>query len=171
MKRLGLSLLLLCVMHVAQAMPEVLREQGGSWRALGQGTMRWFGLALYTAELWTSQLAYDPASPFALKLTYARSFSGVRIASASVDEMRRIGIRDEAQLVRWQGVMDKLFPDVREGDTLTGVNLPGRGVAFYRGDTLLGEVNEPAFAAAFFGIWLDPRTREPGLRLQLIGGR
>ncbi|MDP5238155.1 chalcone isomerase family protein [Uliginosibacterium sp. 31-16] len=169
MKGLGLSLLLMCVLHAAQAIPDVVREQAGGWRALGQGTMRWFGLQLYTAELWSSRPVYDPASPFALKLTYARSFSGVRIASASVDEMRRIGINDEALLTRWKAHMDRLFPDVREGDTLTGVNLPGKGVAFYRGEALLGEVNEPAFATAFFGIWLDARTREPTLRLQLLG--
>ncbi|MBS1207890.1 MAG: hypothetical protein H6R19_288 [Proteobacteria bacterium] len=169
MKRLGLSLLLVCVMQLAQAIPEAALEHAGNWRALGQGTMRWYGLALYTAELWSSQPAFDPASNFALKLTYARSFSGGRIASASVDEMRRIGIRDETLLARWKGYMDKLFPDVREGDTLTGVHLPGKGVVFYRGDALLGEVNDPAFASAFFGIWLDPRTREPALRKQLLG--
>jgi hypothetical protein len=170
MKRLLLALCLLasCAAH---AMPEAARAHAASWTVQGQGQMRWFGLSLYTAELWSSGPKFDPASSFALKLTYARSIPGARLSKASVDEIRRIGMRDEAVLARWKVYMDKVFPDVREGDTLTGVYLPGKGAVFYLGERLAGEVDDPAFAAAFFGIWLDPLTREPALRQQLLGWR
>ncbi|GAB2902121.1 chalcone isomerase family protein [Uliginosibacterium flavum] len=168
---LGLCLFMACLANASQAIPDVARAHAESWNVLGKGQMSWFGLRLYTAELWSSQAAFDPASTYALKLTYDRSFAGVRLSSASVDEMRRIGMRDEAVLARWQQYMDKVFPDVKEGDALTGVFLPGKGAVFYLGSKLVGEVNDPAFAAAFFGIWLDARTSEPALRRQLIGQR
>jgi hypothetical protein len=168
---LALCLLMTCMAQASQAIPDAARVYADSWSVLGQAQMRWFGFHLYTAELWSSRAQFDPASIYALKLTYARFIPGSRLSSVSVDEMRRIGVTDEALLARWKLHMDKLFPDVREGDTLTGVYLPGKGAVFYQGNTLVGEVNDPAFAAAFFGIWLDPRTREPALRLQLIGAR
>jgi hypothetical protein len=34
---------------------------------------------------------------------------------------------------------------------------------------LLGTIDDPVFARAFFAIWLDPRTREPQLRNRLLG--
>lgn len=173
MKRFLLSLCLLaaCAASASQAIPEAARAHAESWSALGQAQVRWLGFRLYTAELWSSRTSFDADSTFALKLTYARSIPGSRLSSVSIDEMRRLGTEDEAVLARWAAYMSKVFPDVREGDTLTGVYLPGKGAEFYLGDRLAGVVDDPAFARAFFGIWLDPRTREPAQRLQLIGGR
>jgi hypothetical protein len=67
--------------------------------------------------------------------------------------------------------MKALFPDVKEGDRLTGEYKPGHGATFYLGDRLLGTIADDAFAAAFFDIWLSPKTSEPGLRAQLLGTR
>lgn len=33
-----------------------------------------------------------------------------------------------------------------------------------------GEIADPEFARLFFGIWLDARTSEPGLRQTLLAG-
>lgn len=168
MKRL-LTALCLAWMTSAQAIPEAARALAPDWTVLGQGEMRWFGLRLYSAELWSSRARFDAEQPFALRITYARRFEGKRLSSASIDEMRRIGYQDAAQLARWRQTMNRVFPDVAEGDVLTGVYLPERGAAFYLGPRLLAEVEDAEFARAFFGIWLDPRTREPGLRQQLLG--
>ena len=52
------------------------------------------------------------------------------------------------------------FVDVKPGDTLCGIYLPDRGAR---------EVDDPAFARAFFDIWLAPGTRAPALRHHLLG--
>jgi hypothetical protein len=65
--------------------------------------------------------------------------------------------------------MEQIFPDVRAGDTLIGVYRPGAGAQFYHQERLVGQIDDPEFARAFFSIWLDPRTREPRLRERLIG--
>ncbi|NSL56499.1 chalcone isomerase family protein [Uliginosibacterium aquaticum] len=153
------------------ALPEAARQNAPDWRALGQGEMRWFGLRLYGAELWVRGAGWSREGPFALKLTYARDIPGGRIVDASVDELRRLGYRDEVQLVRWREHMTRAFPDVRAGDSITGVFLPGRGVQFWFGEQLRAEVTDLEFARAFFDIWLDPRTREPALRERLLGLR
>jgi len=64
--------------------------------------------------------------------------------------------------------MRALFPDVKSGDRITGVNQPDTGAVFWINGRLLGEVRDPAFAKQFFGIWLSPQTSEPQLRRALL---
>lgn len=143
-------------------------------RVAGRGLLRWFGLQVYEATLWMGAAGLDPATPhgsaFALELRYARAIDGAAIAETSVREIARIGHGSADQRASWLSAMRKLFPDVREGDRLAGVNRPGRGVAFFRNDEPIGEIDDPAFAAAFFAIWLDPRTAAPELRRALLAG-
>ena len=42
------------------------------------------------------------------------------------------------------------------------------GARFYQGDRLLGAIDTPGFAEAFFAIWLDTRTSAPDLRQALL---
>lgn len=65
--------------------------------------------------------------------------------------------------------MEKAFIDVKSGDQLIGVYLPGTGCRFYSQQTLLAEIPDESFANAFFSIWLDPRTKDNNLRQQLLG--
>ena len=55
------------------------------------------------------------------------------------------------------------------GDHLIGLYRP-EGAYFYQGERLLGAIASPAFAAAFFAIWLDGRTSAPDLRAALLAG-
>ncbi len=154
--------------------PEVSTElHGARWR--GTGVMRFFGLHIYDARLWsaaaTSAITADGAAqPLALELVYARSLVGEQIASRSITEMKRVGSFTDAQSALWLQAMTALFPDVKAGDRLTGVQKPGQGTRFYMNGTLRGEVADADFTRLFFGIWLSPKTSEPKLRAQLLGG-
>lgn len=147
---------------------DALREA----RRQGQGRFRWFGLTVYDAELLSTQPLRDdqwPQQTFGLRLTYARALRGGEIAKSSLQEMEKLGIVPTAQREVWLQRMTALFPDVNQGDAITGVNLPNRGVRFWRTDRPLGTVDDPAFARAFFSIWLDPKTTAPELRKSLFG--
>jgi Chalcone isomerase-like len=109
-------------------------------------------------------------SQIALEIEYARKLLGNAIAERSLDEMRRQGDLPEARAESWLAEMRRLFPDVKEGDRITGVKLPGVGAAFYVNGRLRGEVRDADFARRFFGIWLAPQTSEPALRQRLLGG-
>ena len=56
------------------------------------------------------------------------------------------------------------------GDRLTGLYEPGRGMRLWRGSEPLGASEDAELARLFFGIWLSPRTSEPGLRKALLAG-
>jgi hypothetical protein len=138
-------------------------------KLVGQGTLRWLGFHVYDAALWARGTAWSEDAPFALDIRYARRIAGEQLAATSIEEMRRMRLGDEQQLRRWEQMMKRIFPDVAPGDRLIGVHWPGRGAEFYSAERLLDQVADVDFARAFFAIWLDPRTREPGLRATLIG--
>ena len=87
---------------------------------------------------------------------------------ASVREIRNLGVADEARLKGWGEQMVRLFPDVRPGDHIVGVQLPD-AARFFFNDRSIGTIDDPDFARAFFAIWLDERTHDQGLRRQLLG--
>lgn len=141
-------------------------------RLRGEGKLRFFGLGIYQARLWTSSsFRADQAldHPVVLELTYLRDFEGGSIAQRSLDEMRRAGSLSEAQAQRWLAAMRRVFPDVRSGERVTGLHQPGQGVSFWIDGRPLGEIADPEFGRRFLGIWLSPSTSQPGLRLSLLG--
>ena len=157
--------------RAAEAPAHVERELGAA-RLAGQGVFTYFGLSIYTAELWVGPKGYRPAAkdaaPYVLDLRYARALDGRRIAEASAAQMEKIGAGSAAQRAAWLEKMQAIFPDVKEGSRLSGLFLPGEGVRFYRDGKPLGTVADPAFAQAFFGIWLDSATTAPKLREALL---
>jgi hypothetical protein len=135
--------------------------------------LRVWGFEVYDARLWTPvgfRHGQYTQFPFALELQYLRKLEGAAIASRSIDEMRRVGSFSDAQAQSWVGAMREFFPDVRQGERITGINLPGVGAEFWVNGQRAGVVKDPAFARLFFGIWLDERTSEPKMRAQLLQG-
>ncbi|MBL8539235.1 MAG: chalcone isomerase family protein [Betaproteobacteria bacterium] len=152
-------------------LPAELLREAPDLRLLGRGEMRWFGLHLYDAALWSSADPWSPRQTYALSIEYARDIPGKRLVESSLAEMRRLGARDEDKLARWETALNGVFPDVRKGDRIVGVHLPGRGATFYHQGRMTGSIDDAEFAETFFAIWLDPRTREPSLRKALLGLR
>jgi hypothetical protein len=152
--------------------PVAVAEQLPEARLAGEGDLRWFGIKVYTAQLWVGRpgLRLDrlASAPFALELRYATGLKGSAIAERSLQEMERMGYGDAQRRGRWLDAMKKLFPDGARGDRLTGVHEPGRGARFFHNDRPIGGVDDPDFARAFFAIWLDERTVAPALRESLL---
>lgn len=151
--------------------PEVASQLPGA-RLQGKARLRFLGLSVYDARLWAAsqpQAADWTLAPLALELAYLRSLNGVQIAERSLVEMRRQADIAPADAERWLAAMKASFPDVRAGDRITGLLLPGRGARFFVNGSPSGEFAEAAFARLFFGIWLSPATSEPAMRDALLG--
>ena len=149
----------------------LVRELGLA-RLAGTGAYTWFGLEIYTAELWVGPRGYLPgapqASPFLLDLRYARALDGKKLAAASVDQMKKIGVGTPAQRAAWLAALQAIFPDVKEGSHISAVYVPAAGVRFYLDGAALGEVGDAAFGPAFFAIWLAPASSAGHLRDELL---
>ena len=142
------------------------------WRLRGQARLRLFGFSVYDATLWAPE-GFDPAAyeqwPFALELRYLRNFDGRAIAQRSLEEMQRLApvYRERAQ--RWLAAMRRAFPDVKAGDRIAGVHLPGRGARFFHNGQERPGIDDAEFAMLFFSIWLSPSTSVPDFRARLLG--
>ena len=131
--------------------------------------MRVFGFAVYDGWYWAVTRDFSTAQPFALDLHYHRALDGTKIAERSAEEIAKLGYGTPAERSRWADAMKAIFPSVGKGDRLTGVNVPALGARFFHNGRPIGEVADPSFARAFFGIWLDPRTSRPEYRRRLLG--
>ncbi|MGE0496315.1 MAG: chalcone isomerase family protein [Ramlibacter sp.] len=153
----------------AKAQPAALP----SAQLAGSARLTVFGFGIYNARLWVApgfSAAHYADHAFSLELAYLRSFDGAAIAQRSLKEMQRVAGFTPEQGKAWLAEMTQLFPNVREGDRLTGIYQPGAGVRFLFNGQPLGEVRDPAFASTFMGIWLSPQTSEPAMRNQLLAG-
>lgn len=167
---------------VAVTLPSPVLATAGALQMSGSGEMRWFGLKLYDAALWV-QPGVQPGAdttppagagqplqkPYALALRYTRAISGEALVTASLEEIRRLGETSEGRLARWKPLLAKALPSVAPGETLVGLHEPGRGASFWHQGQLTARIDDAELAGAFFGIWLDARTREPRLRARLLG--
>ena len=155
------------------APPEVARELPNA-RLLGSGRLTVMLFHVYDARLWVRDgfSATDASqSPLALELEYARTLEGAQIAARSIVEMKRIGEFGDDTAQRWLASMKQIFIDVKAGDRLTGLQLPGQGARFFLNGKPAGEVRDAEFTRLFFGIWLSPRSSQPALRDALLGAR
>jgi Chalcone isomerase-like len=138
----------------------------------GKGRLRYFGLHIYDAALWSLN-PVPPGDPLgaalALEMRYARKLAGSAIADRSLDEMKRVGDFSPTDGQRWLDAMKLAFPDVIAGDRITGVLRPGVGATFFVNGKPTAEVRDAQFAQLFFGVWLSPRTSQPALRAALLG--
>jgi hypothetical protein len=170
---LALVAFLLPLAALAQSSPAYVRQALPESTLVGQGLYRWFGLSIYKARLWGDKTKVTAAgwsgSPFALELEYTRTLYGEKIAIASIDEIKKLGIGTNAQHDQWLADMKKIFPNVEEGQQLTGLFSPGQPSRFFLNGSSIGEIADPEFGPAFFGIWLHPKTSAPKLRQLLLG--
>lgn len=157
--------------RAATVPPEVQAALPGA-TLQGQGRLRFLGLHVYDIRLWTAG-GFVPdrwaQSPLALEIEYARTLYGRQIAERSLDEMKRQGEIAPDTGSRWLAEMNRLFPDVKQGDRITGIKQPGVSASFFMNGQTRGELRDGDFARRFFGIWLAPQTSEPALRERLFG--
>ncbi|MEO8346277.1 MAG: chalcone isomerase family protein [Betaproteobacteria bacterium] len=153
----------------APPLPSQVVEQAPNLKVQGGGELTFFGISIYDGYYWSQGRGWTKDGTFALDLHYHRALTGAKIAERSVHEIEKLGYGTVEQRSRWGEAMKSLFPNVLKGDRITGVNLPGGIVRYFFNGKPLGEIAEPGFALAFFGIWLDPKSSRPDFRQQLLG--
>jgi hypothetical protein len=152
-----------------QPLPESVRALAPGLAVQGEGNVRWFGLPIYHSWLWSPAGGWRENERYALEIRYARHITGEQLAERSIDEMRHIKVGTDQQHQQWRQAMQKTFPDVQDGDRLIGLATPGAATRFFMNGKPIGDIDDPAFGPAFFGIWLSPATSRPDLRRMLLG--
>jgi len=138
-------------------------------KTVGEGRMTYMLWDVYDAKLFAPQGRFNEEKPFALSLTYLRNIDGKKIADSSVEEIRRLGFKDEVRLATWHTQMRNIFPDVAEGVRLTGLYNDNGESIFFKNGAEVGRIKDKEFGPYFFNIWFDEETRDPNLRANLLG--
>ena len=153
-----------------KALPESVSAQiSTSLAKVGQGTYRKLGFRIYDATLWASQNTWDAAKPYALQLSYTRSLSKETLVDTVMDNIQEQRVADEVTLARWKDVLNFSLRDVKEGDVLVGLAVPGKKTLLFYNGANIASVEDQAFSDAFFGVWLGKYADED-LRSKLLGG-
>ena len=151
------------------SIPEFVQTHIPTARMVGQSRLKMYFFKIYDAILYAPNGQFDQTQPFALSLGYLRDFDGADIAQRSINEMRDLGYRNTAQLAQWLIQMELSFPNIIAGDVLTGVVDEQQHTRFYFNGKPTHTVADPEFTQAFFAIWLDSKTSQPKMRVQLLG--
>ncbi len=153
---------------VASVDPEI-REHVPDAQLVGQGRLSVFIWDVYDSFLYAPDGKWQQDQPFALKLIYLRRLYGDKIAERSIEEIRQQGFEDEERLSLWGEQMGRIFPDVDEGVSLTGIYTANGRSIFFLDNQEIGAFDDPEFGRQFFGIWLSEKTSQPDLRQKLLG--
>ncbi|CAM2863193.1 chalcone isomerase family protein [Pseudoalteromonas distincta] len=123
---------------------------------------------VYDAVLFTPSGNYSEGTlPVKFKLTYLRDFDAKEIVKATNEQWEYIGKTGLAD--KYDSKLLSIWPDIKQGDSLTLITNEQGMSTFYHNDEKIGEINELQFSSDFLAIWLDEKTSEPKLRKQLLG--
>lgn len=136
-------------------------------RVLGGATYRKFGFRVYHAALWVSGTRWDTAQPYALQLTYRRDLSKDTLVDGIMDGIREQEQADGATLKRWEAAMNTALTDVNEGDTITGLAVPGKSALLFLNGKQIMTIEDKSLSDAFFAVWLG-KTADEDMREKLL---
>ena len=150
------------------SLPPAVLQNGTPLHQIGKGSQSIFGLKVYHVTLWGVNERWSPDQPHALDIESNRSVSSGQLVDAGAKEMTRLGVGTPQQREAWRADLQRLMPSVKSGDQLVVYCAPNHKTLFYLNGNERGEIADPQFGAAFFSIWLDPRTSNPSLRKSLL---
>lgn len=155
----------------APPLPPQVTATAPDLKAQGGGLLTFLGLSIYDGWYWSPVRGWPHDGPYALDLHYHRNLDGRKIAQRSIDEIATLGYGSDDERGRWAAQMARIFPDVRAGDRLTGVKTSAGSVRYFHNGKPIGDIADPGFAHAFFGIWLDPKSSRADFRKKLLGAQ
>jgi hypothetical protein len=178
--KLALAWLILGLVWGIVALPQAASLSGyqGHWQGhhgktlkkVGESRLAWLIWDIYDAVLYSPTGTYAPHPPYVLELTYLRALDGAQVAAKTRQELKRLGVNDDAKLTQWQTQLTAWFQGIKPGTRLAAIRQTHAATTFVRDDRiLLGTITDPLFTKAFFEIWLGERSLRPDLRRQLLG--
>lgn len=143
----------------ANALPaEVARAFPGA-QPVGAARYQLLTLTMFDAELWSESGDFSWQAPFALSLTYRRSFSAEAITGRAISEMAQRTGGSASSLEALRAPLQACFANVSPGDRITGVSTGADTARFYYNGVRRCEIAWPGLRRSFFGIWLDGRSQ------------
>ena len=151
--------------------PPELQELPEAVTKVGQSSFGFLFWDVFDASLWSQNGAFDWNGPFALSLTYRRTFTADALTEKTVEEMARISGEPEAAFADFGKLFRVCVSDVGPGDRITAVSVdPAKTHLFLNGQARC-MLDRPGLRRDFFSIWLSKDSLFPDASAKLIGNR
>ena len=138
------------------------------WPLVGEARLKVLIWEVYDSALFTPSGRWQGVAPYRLSLRYLRDIPAAKLVEETEKAWQEQG-RSHPRLNEWLVLLGELWPDITEGDNLVfGLNASGDSAFWFNGSPI-GSIDDRDFGPLFGGIWLDPDTPRPGLRVELIG--
>ena len=153
----------------ANTVPDDIKSQLQAPQKIGEVNVRFLGIRMYDAALFTKAGgAFRWSRPFALELTYARSFSRDRLIKASLSELERMeGDQSDHQVIGDK--LESCFRTVRSSDRFVAIPEGRNQVNFYFNGRQTCALQHSAIRERLLGIWLSDAARDRRLSRLLRG--
>ena len=147
--------------------PPVSAQVTEDLKLIGEGEMKWLFWNIYQARLYSADGTYPPAQgPIALSIRYQREITAAELIRATEEQWQHLKLDYPND---WPERLEKIWPSVKDGDSLT-LRIEHSGKSnFYLNQKAIGSINDPNFGPTFLAIWMSPDTSRPELRAKLLG--
>jgi hypothetical protein len=107
--------------------------------------------------------------PKAIRMHFLRDLTKAQLVEAFQEGFEaNAGEKAVTQKAKFDQML-ALVPDVKEGDTMTFMYVPGKGTTLQAGDKELGMFEGKDFADVVFSIWLGPKPPSEALKEGMLG--
>jgi hypothetical protein len=158
--------------------PEQVQVEGRtlSLNGLGLRQATIFKVNVYVGALYVASKSSDPAAllaadaPMMLVLHFVRDVGASSIASGWDEGFEKRAAKDLPALKERIATLKNWMADVKAGQRLTFVVVPGKGVQVDVNGAAKGTIEGADFTRAFLSIWLGPEPPNAEIKTGLLGG-
>jgi hypothetical protein len=158
--------------------PEHVQVNGSdlTLNGLGMRKATFLKVNVYVGALYVTRASHDPQplidprEPAELILHFVRNVGASDLKNAWKEGFERVAKDQMAALGARVTMLNSWMSDIKTGQRLTFVRLPGTGIQVSFNGTVKGTITGDDFSRAFFSIWLGKEPTNPEPKTGLLGG-
>lgn len=167
--KLALLLMLFALPTWAAGKPAELDDYVQASAPYGSAKLKVFFMDVYTVQLWQDAASWSYDAPFALSIVYDMDFTRKQLVDESIKQVRRIHKPGDDVLADLRQNLNRLFPDVNEGDRITAIYVPKKEVVLFHNGQKTGSMSDARLLKPFMDIWMSEKTEYPAVRKRMLG--
>jgi hypothetical protein len=155
--------------------PDTVTVEGKTLKLNGAGLRKKAIFKVYVAGLYVENPTKDAAALISsneiksIRLHILRSLKGSQITNAISEGFERNSKEQLPKLKARLDQLEKMIPDLSEGDEISLTWIPDKGTVVIARGTDRGTIDGRDFADALFSVWLGPTPAQEDLKAALLG--
>lgn len=158
--------------------PEHVQVKGTdlTLNGLGMRKATFLKVNVYVGALYVTRTSHDPqplidpGTPAELILHFVRNVGAGDLKNGWKEGFERVAKDQMGALGARVTMLNSWMSDIKTGQRLTFVRLPGTGIQVSFNGTVKGTITGDDFSRAFISIWLGKEPPNPELKMGLLGG-